>query len=130
MEIALEKYCFIGGIKTKSGKERTVPIHPSIYHPVANRFDGSRNLLLCGCVTFRKNMYGALKRLGIERHTPHDCRHTFSMLCERYGVNENDRKRMLGHSFGSDITNARYGHRSLEELRAEIKKIQVPEICC
>lgn len=34
-----------------------------------------------------------------------------------------DRKRMLGHSFGNDITNAVYGHRTLEELRTEIEKI-------
>lgn len=130
MKIDLENRCFIGGVKTKAGKERTVPIHSSIYSLVANRADGSRNLLLARPDAFRKYMYTVLERLGIEKHTPHDCRHTFSVLCERYGVNENDRKRMLGHSFGGDITNAKYGHRSLEELRAEIEKIQAPDICC
>lgn len=44
------------------------------------------------------------------------------MLCEKYNVKENDRKRMLGHSF-RDITNAVYGHRDLEDLREEIEKI-------
>ena len=33
---------------------------------------------------------------------------------------------MLGHSFGNDITNAVYGHRTLDELRTEIEKIQIP----
>ena len=61
-------------------------------------------------------------------HTPHSCRHTFSRLCESYGVSEADRKRMLGHSFGNDITNGVYGHRSVEELRAEIEKIKGPEM--
>ena len=61
--------------------------------------------------------------VGDPRHTPHDCRHTFSMLCEKYGVRENDRKRMLGHSFGNDVTNAVYGHRELEDLVKEIEKI-------
>ena len=73
--------------------------------------------------------YPTLERLGIigsPKHTPHDCRHTFSALCEKYGVRENDRKRMLGHSFGNDVTNAVYGHRTLEELREEIEKIKVP----
>lgn len=60
--------------------------------------------------------------VGDPKHTPHDCRHTFSMLCEKYNVKENDRKRMLGHSF-RDITNAVYGHRDLEDLREEIEKI-------
>ena len=31
----------------------------------------------------------------------------------------------LGHSFGSNITNGIYGHRTLEELRAEIEKIKI-----
>ena len=51
-----------------------------------------------------------------------------SYLAESSRVNENDRKRMMGHSFGNDITNATYGHRTLEDLRSEIEKIQVP-IC-
>ena len=33
---------------------------------------------------------------------------------------------MMGHSFGSDITNGVYCHRTLEELRTEIEKIKVP----
>lgn len=72
-------------------------------------------------------MYTTLETISLPKHTPHDCRHTFSMLCERYHVNENDRKRMMGHSFRSDITNGIYGHRSIEELRNEIEKIQIPE---
>ena len=40
-------------------------------------------------------------------------------------MNENDRKRMLGHSFGADITNSVYGHRTIDELRYEIEKIKI-----
>ena len=50
----------------------------------------------------------------------------YSRLCESYGVREADRKRMMGHSFGNDITNGVYGHRTLEELRTEIEKIKEP----
>ena len=87
-------------------------------------------------------MYEKLAELNIaytadgKKHTPHDCRHTFSALCEQYNVNENDRKRMMGHSFGNDITNAKYGHRTVEQLRKEIEKIKMPtkpsiiQICC
>ena len=73
---------------------------------------------------FRDKMYTQLSTLGIEKHTPHDCRHTFSKLCEKYKVAENDRKRMLGHKIG-DITNDTYGHRTLEDLRKEIEKIEM-----
>ena len=33
---------------------------------------------------------------------------------------------MLGHSFGADITNGIYGHRTVDDLRKEIEKIKVP----
>ena len=39
-------------------------------------------------------------------------------------MREADRRRMLGHSFGNDITNGVYGHRRLEELREQIEKIE------
>jgi integrase len=127
----LEKRYFQGGIKTKAGKNRIVPIHPAVYHFVEQKVLAQDGKL---CVYTQQHhrkalFYPTLERLGIvgnPKHTPHDCRHTFSALCEKYGVRENDRKRMLGHSFGGDVTNAVYGHRTLEELRTEIEKIKVP----
>ncbi|MBP3205264.1 MAG: hypothetical protein J6M66_07565 [Lachnospiraceae bacterium] len=73
---------------------------------------------------FRRDMKSTLRQLGIKEKSPHSCRHTFSRLCESYGVREADRKRMLGHSFGNDITNGVCGHRTLEKLRSEIEKIK------
>ena len=127
----LEEHYFQGGIKTKSGKNRVVPIHPAIYDFAKQKVLSQNGKLYPYTQTHhrRAHFYPTLERLGIvgnPKHTPHDCRHTFSALCEKYGVRENDRKRMLGHSFGNDITNAVYGHRTLEELRTEIEKIKVP----
>ena len=133
IEVNLEEKYFKGGVKTRASRERVVPIHSAIYGMVATRYAGN-NLLGCSAYTFRQRIYKKLDALGIshtesgKKHTPHDCRHTFSALCEKYGVSENDRKRMMGHSFGSDITNAKYGHRTLDDLRNEIEKIQIP-IC-
>ena len=118
-----------GGIKTKSGKDRLVPIHSAILPMVRRRVERQNNLLGMSPETFRKQMSEYLARAGIRKHTPHDCRHTFSMLCERYGVNEADRKRMLGHSFGNDITNGIYGHRNIDDLRKEIEKIDCGDLC-
>lgn len=127
----LEGRYFQGGIKTAAGKDRIVPIHPAIYEFAKNKVLTQNGKLCIYSQTQHRNalFYPALERLGIignPKHTPHDCRHTFSALCEKYGVRENDRKRMLGHSFGNDVTNAVYGHRTLEELREEIEKIKVP----
>lgn len=127
----LEERYFQGGIKTAAGKDRIVPIHPAIYEFAKDKVLTQNGRLCIYSQTQHRNalFYPTLERLGIvgdPKHTPHDCRHTFSALCEKYGVRENDRKRMLGHSFGNDVTNAVYGHRTLEELRAEIEKIKVP----
>lgn len=119
-----EKY-FQGGVKTRASKNRIVPIHSTIYPLVKRRIERDCSIMAIPIVEFRNNMYAVLDRLGIEKHTPHDCRHTFSKLCEDYEVKENDRKRMLGHSFGGDITNKVYGHRDLDDLRNEIEKIKV-----
>jgi integrase len=119
-----DKY-FQGGIKTKSAKDRIVPIHSAIFPLVKKRIKREGEILSSSTVDFRNDMYEVLDSLGIEKHTPHDCRHTFSKLCEDFHVSENDRKRMLGHSFGNDITNKVYGHRDLKDLRTEIEKIKV-----
>lgn len=119
LEINLEERYFKGGIKTAAGKDRIVPIHSAILPLV----DTAEIHKLSS--SFTPNMRNALSDLGLPPLTPHSCRHTFSRLCETYGVSEADRKRMLGHSFGADITNGVYGHRTLEELRTEIEKIKV-----
>lgn len=124
IEVNTGEWYFRGGIKTAAGKSRIVPIHSAIQGLVKRRMERDGCILNESTQAFRSHMYEALDALGIEKHTPHDCRHTFSALCEKYGVNENDRKRMLGHSFGSDVTNAVYGHRTLQELRTEIEKIR------
>ena len=123
LEVNLDEMYLCGGLKTDAGKERIVPIHSLIQPLVIRRMKRDGKLLKYMPGTFRKNMYEFLQENKIARHTPHDCRHTFSMLCEKYGVAENDRKRMLGHTF-QDVTNKVYGHRSLESLRSEIEKIQ------
>ena len=115
---------FKGGVKTSSSKERIVPIHSAIHALVKRRMEREQ-CLLDSDQTFRKRMNKLLKRLHMPNHTPHDCRHTFSKLCEKFQVNENDRKRLMGHSFGKDITNSVYGHRELDDLRKEIEKIIV-----
>lgn len=124
LEINLVEKYFKGGVKTKAGKGRIVPIHSSIYNLVEHRLKRNHSLLNTSTYNFRNDMYSKLKELGIGKHTPHDCRHTFSRLCDKYYVNENDKKRMLGHAF-SDVTNKVYGHRDIEDLRKEIEKI-----CC
>ena len=127
IEVDLKKGYFHGGIKTKTSKIRYVPIHPAIYDFVKARIEKYHSLLACASSTYRiGHFYPALEKLkmvGDPKHTPHDCRHTFSMLCQKYKISDTDRKIMLGHSFGNDVTNAVYGHRDVEDLKVELSKI-------
>ena len=125
LEVNIAEQYFCGGVKTTAGKGRVVPIHSAICPFVRRRIEREGCIMPDSTQTFRKKMYRTLEELGVKRHTPHDCRHTFSALCEQYGVNENDRRRMLGHSFGADVTNSVYGHRTLEDLREQIEKIKI-----
>lgn len=113
------QWYFQGGVKTKSSKDRIVPIHTAI------RLFASDQSIFPNRNTAAM-MHKYLPEIGIVDHTPHDCRHTFSYLCEKFNVPENDRKRLLGHSFG-DVTNSVYGHRTVEDLRKSIELIQVPD---
>jgi len=124
MKTNLEENYFQSGVKTAAGKNRIVPIHSVIRPLVQKRLERHGTYLTVSTLTFRKTMYETLKTLGIKKHTPHDCHHTFSMLCDKYGVAENDKKTMLGHAF-TDVTNKVYRHRELEELRKQIERIKV-----
>ena len=123
LRVNLDEWYFQGGSKTDAGKDRIVPVHEFIKPMVSSRLERHGKLLPRGAGAFRKDMNALLARIGVDgHHTPHDCRHTFSYLCEKFEVAENDRKRMLGHAF-SDVTNKVYGHRDLGELRKQINKI-------
>lgn len=126
LAVDMKDWYFQGGSKTAAGKNRIVPIHTGIRNLVQRRIKRDGKLLSDTTNGFRRSMKSYLASHSMEMHTPHDCRHTFSALCERYGVAENDRKRMLGHALG-DVTNGVYGHRTVEDLRGEIEKIK---ICC
>lgn len=129
IEINLEQGYFKGGVKTAAGKGRIVPIHPAILSFVKHFYKNFHNYR---ARTFRsRSFYPTLKRLGLEtsesgkKHTPHDCRHTFSWLCDKYNVDELSKHLLMGHSLGKDIEKSVYGHRTYEELCTEINKIQV-----
>jgi integrase len=59
-----------------------------------------------------------------EKHTPHDCRHTFSWMADKAKMDDLSKHLIMGHSLGKDVEKNTYGHRTLEELRAEMEKIK------
>ena len=71
---------------------------------------------------YRGRFRKVMQKLHLE-HKPHDTRHTFITKAKRYGVDEYILKLLIGHAI-LDITEKIYTHRTIEDLKSEIEKIQ------
>lgn len=110
--ITIENGCFSGGVKNEQSK-RLVPIHDAIA-------PWTEDVVGISAISFRGSMYKTLDRLGIERHTPHDCRHTFSWLLTSAGVDDFTRHLLMGHKVVGDVEAKVYTHKTIEELRKAV----------
>jgi integrase len=114
-----------GGTKTKSGKDRIVPIHSKIRHIVENRLvdDGdylfSYNAHKCHDTTYRI-LWGDIMKAAAMQHTPHDCRHTFRSRLDSASANKRCIDLMMGHK-SKDVGERVYTHKTIDELRAAIE---------
>lgn len=129
VEIDLKEKTLKGGLKNKHSKNRIVPIHPAIYEFVKN-FDQQKYQ----SSTWRNKLYKALEKENLaytkngNKRTPHDFRHTFSWLADKYKIDDMSKHMLLGHLKGKDVESNTYGHRTLDELRTEMEKIIVPNL--
>lgn len=135
----VEKY-IIGGMKTRSGTNRKVPIHDKIIGLIEiNKREamamGSKYLFNCTdshthrsstMLTYdkyQKRFKKTIEELGLNPdHRAHDGRKHFVTMCKRYNVDEYAIKRMVGHNI-SDITEKVYTDRGEMWLYEEISKI-------
>lgn len=124
IEVNLKDGYFKGGMKTKAGKNRTVPIHSSIYGLVKRRLKRYGQMIPTTTEWFRNEMYMKLEEIGISKHTPHDCRHTMNYLLTEANADRVIRYKIMGH-VGKDINEKVYTHISLDQMQEEIEKIVV-----
>lgn len=139
--VDLEKRIMTGGIKTKAGTNRVVPIHSKIFNLVERRYKealsiNSNRLLNCtDTATHKSNPYltydkyrhrveNIIKKLGLNpEHRAHDGRVQFVTLAKKYNVDGYAIKYIVGHSI-SDIPEKIYTHRNSDWLKSEIEKIK------
>lgn len=125
--IDTEQQIMQGGIKTPAGMNRTIPWHKDIIKFI-EAFDQES---FSPDYWRSKNFYPLMNRLNIPtadsgaKHTPHDCRHTFSWLCDSCKVDKFSKYLMIGHDMSDDVDQGTYGHRTLKQLRAEINKLVI-----
>jgi len=125
--VNLEDESIKGGLKTKAGKNRLVPIHKRIkpfieelYSP-DNIYLYNNNGNIYKYENIKPNFIKSLSEIGIN-HTPHECRHTTATLLDKYGANPITIKKILGHST-QDLTSSVYIHKNLAELKKAINLI-------
>lgn len=121
-----ERY-MVGGMKTKAGRDRIIPLNDKVFPFVRKRMEaGAAYLVEDGAkpiayAQYAKQFKAMMQRLEME-HLPHDCRHTFASLADTAGMNKTAIKRIMGHSSG-DITEKVYTHKEAAELLANVNMI-------
>ena len=114
--------------KTDSGK-RIIPISSKIFPLITKNMKISQEFFLesprntqLGYPTFKKRFYKILDDLRIEKHTIHDCRHTFASLLNNAEANSTAITKLIGHS-SFKTTEEIYTHKDADELRKAIELI-------
>ena len=132
--IFIEDNYFIEGIKTKAGKNRIVPMHRKIKSLFNYFIDKSNegNIFLfpsrrkkdfhIDYGSYLKNFNEYLQEIGMEKHTPHDGRHTCSTLLAEARIPLLERQKILGHS-SNNITDDVYVHLDIQILIDDINMI-------
>lgn len=125
-DIDLTAKFMIGGSKTEAGRDRKVPIHSKIIDLIGKYYKDTTSPFLFGELTYEKYRHAfhrELRALGLEEHTPHDCRVRFVTVAKNCGMDEYAIKRIVGHTI-SDLTERVYTKRDFEWLKSEMEKIR------
>lgn len=122
--VNLEEMTIKGGIKTKAGKDRIVPIHPKIQGFVRNRMsEGNKYLFSYNGKKLSASQYYIFWNAIMEQlqmhHTPHECRHTFRSRLDSARANKRCIDLLMGHT-SKDVGERVYTHKTLDELKDTI----------
>lgn len=129
-DINFEDSYIIGGLKTKAGKNRVIPIHKQIMPLILNQL-GDNKYLVQSKTQLKPVSYTTLKRhyekvnalLG-EEHTPHDCRKTGVSLMHTNGIPMEVIRVIVGHS-GKGVTEQVYLYKEPTELVDYINQVEI-----
>lgn len=115
-----------GGLKTDSGRNRIVPIHPKIRPYLMDWMKQDGETIICNetgkpisAPLYREHFQTVMQEIGAPDATPHWCRHTFATRLHTAKADPLTVKWLLGHSTKSDIT-AHYTHETIGVLKEAI----------
>lgn len=118
-----------GGLKTAAGRNRIVPVHPTIKPYLDKWLRKGGDRIICRedgsplpTYQYREHFVSVMKQIGAPEATPHWCRHTFATRLHHAGADPLTTKWLLGHSTNADIT-AHYTHETIDKLTKELNGI-------
>lgn len=125
-----ENWIITGGIKTPSGKNRKVPVHPSIQPIVSDWLDKRQKTLFTDEKGYPLNKdtwatrFRAVMRaiFNDDSLVPYTTRHTCASILHAAGVDGVNIAKIMGHK-DYKITANVYTHVQLEELRNAVDKL-------
>lgn len=125
--VDLKEWTIRGGIKSRAGKGRIVPVHSKIKPFVQRRVEEGNQYLFskdgkqCSSNEYYELWYTIMNKLNI-KHTPHECRHTFRSRLDSAGANKVCIDLMMGHK-SKEVGERVYTHKVTQELRDAIELI-------
>ena len=127
-DVDLDQLTIKGGIKTKAGKNRIVPIHPRIEGFVRARVkQGNKFLFSYNGKKMSSTQYYIIWNSLMEQlkmhHTPHECRHTFRSRLDSANANKRCIDLLMGHT-SKDVGERVYTHKTLDELKETINLLR------
>ena len=123
--VDVENWTIVGGLKTKAGKNRLVPVHDRIKPLVLEFYNrGTEHLFGEYNYDWYKYHFMAIrdKHSMNPEHKPHDGRVTFVTNMKRAEANDFAIKHIVGHTI-QDLTESVYTKRDPEWLRKELAKL-------
>lgn len=126
--VDLDEETMKGGVKTRNGKDRIIPIHSKILPLVKARYNSESEYFLTDQNgkpfaegRYREIFKETLLKYGI-KHNPHETRHTFRTRLDSAGGNKKCIDMLMGHK-SKDVGERVYTHKSIQELRETIELI-------
>lgn len=114
-QINLKENYIQGGLKTKVGKDRIVPIHHRI-KPLLECFLKQKKETIFETKYLTYNKWLSKNT----NHKPHDTRHTFTTLLQKYGAKRVWIDKIVGHTSGN-LTDDLYTHADFDELKKTVE---------
>lgn len=127
-----EQHTLTGGVKTKAGKDRMVPlVDPLSIQIVEAWLEKGGETIFCRpdgtpwkYESFKRTAYNpALEQIGVRKLTPHSCRHTAVTRAAKSDVRPEAMMAKFGHA-SYEIEAKTYIHPDADMLRSEFSKVK------